>query len=669
MGTGKGITFTPRDAQLLVDREFKNTLPHQYLRELLKNSIEAGAKRVEFTPEWSFVQQEGVYRLKVADNGCGMTASELDRYMASFGASAKTVGLRANFGIGARMTLLPWNKMGVVVLSWTKEYPQGLGMVMHESENGNGYEMEAVQGDDSIDGYDIVSLDSPQYRAWASMKPDFIEDHGTVIVCMGNTGEEDTFFGPDGYSSAPGCGLKYIVRQLNDRFYAVPTEVRAACFYHADREYWPDSSAEYWYASDPARKDKVEALTRRPDAKHLDKVRVYQLKEIQGAEHYLTKSQPKSGTCRTLTGEVELSDGAVAQWIYRAGDLPDNHAFVSDKGFIAALYDGELYERSSKLSSFRNFGIGLNSVAERTFLIVHPPPRVFPGSTRRQLALEREDGNGADSLPWTQWADEFYSKFPAQLNRYMTKYGVVEYSTNLEKMFKEAQDLCAVKCKLVTVLGRRRRRCCGRRKPSVLELELRKDCKVMEPTTPDDPERQTDIDAEEKPGAPTKFGIGTKLKPKPKSKSKKKVKRTPGSLPPCTWVSSTELQDSTDDGRTVQHFPAHYDPPRQDFPEGLLQIAYDHPMIEAFQNELMEGVHPSVREEVVNLVRGYFGIRAGYYIAYSNVFSNMPGWGMGRVRTELWSQAALFPCFVPDPDADRALRKFIKSRFKRKKGA
>ena len=101
-----------------VERAFRESHKHQFLRELVMNALESGAKEIHITPEWQAVRLNKVYRFMIADNGKGMSPEELIRYMNSLGASGKAVGgVHQNFGIGARTTTLPWNKAGLLVLS------------------------------------------------------------------------------------------------------------------------------------------------------------------------------------------------------------------------------------------------------------------------------------------------------------------------------------------------------------------------------------------------------------------------------------------------------------------------------------------------------------------------------------------------------------------------
>src|SRR5215472_11631187 len=91
-------------ASNFVNRMFEACGNYQWAREFLKNSLEAGATKVEFGIEWQAVAKWGVYRRTVADNGCGMNADELLKFFKTLGAGAKPIGgVHDNFGVGAKI--------------------------------------------------------------------------------------------------------------------------------------------------------------------------------------------------------------------------------------------------------------------------------------------------------------------------------------------------------------------------------------------------------------------------------------------------------------------------------------------------------------------------------------------------------------------------------------
>ena len=77
------------------------------MRETYINSIEAQATKIEFGIEWQAVEEKGVYRRVVADNGRGMTPEELVGFFNVWGGGGKPIGgLHENFGIGAKAVIV-----------------------------------------------------------------------------------------------------------------------------------------------------------------------------------------------------------------------------------------------------------------------------------------------------------------------------------------------------------------------------------------------------------------------------------------------------------------------------------------------------------------------------------------------------------------------------------
>ena len=96
----RGMTST--NPALHIGRAYMESDPHQWVRELIVNSIQAGASRVDFTTDWQGVQNTGVYRRLVVDDGCGMSASQLESFYGAYGGSGRSVGeTHDNFGVGA----------------------------------------------------------------------------------------------------------------------------------------------------------------------------------------------------------------------------------------------------------------------------------------------------------------------------------------------------------------------------------------------------------------------------------------------------------------------------------------------------------------------------------------------------------------------------------------
>ena len=114
----------------LIERTYREGGTFQWVRETYVNSAEAKATRVDYGIEWQGVENHGVYRRLIADNGRGMTGDELVAFFNTFGGGGKPIGgVHENFGVGAKTSLLPWNRYGMVVISWVDGEPamhQGL---------------------------------------------------------------------------------------------------------------------------------------------------------------------------------------------------------------------------------------------------------------------------------------------------------------------------------------------------------------------------------------------------------------------------------------------------------------------------------------------------------------------------------------------------------------
>ena len=106
------------NSRAAVDRIYAETGRFQWAREAALNSIEARATRIHFGLDWNGVQATGTYRRFIADNGSGMTSDQLVEFFLSLGGSSKHVGgAHENYGIGAKVSLLPWNTAGLLVAS------------------------------------------------------------------------------------------------------------------------------------------------------------------------------------------------------------------------------------------------------------------------------------------------------------------------------------------------------------------------------------------------------------------------------------------------------------------------------------------------------------------------------------------------------------------------
>jgi hypothetical protein len=107
-----------------IDRSAAEMDSNQYGRELVQNAGEAHASTVWID---AYVEPEtGRKLLRVTDDGCGMTEAELRKRIKTLHFTSKKLG--PNFGVGARMALLPANPAGVTFASRVSSGEESLVM-------------------------------------------------------------------------------------------------------------------------------------------------------------------------------------------------------------------------------------------------------------------------------------------------------------------------------------------------------------------------------------------------------------------------------------------------------------------------------------------------------------------------------------------------------------
>jgi hypothetical protein len=598
----------------MIDRAFRSGGPHQFLRELMKNSIESGATEVQISPEWKMVKKDGVYRLCFADNGSGMEPDELFRYINTIGLSSKSIGgYHENFGMGARVSTLPWNRDGVLVMTRTERSPAGAAVRLAFDRTSKAYGAVVHTLSDGTKDY-VVPLDDPGYAVMTAMMPRLCRSHGTVVILYGNKKSDDTFFGPRGYSSED--GLKYIHKYLNQRFWQVPIKVRATCFFYAERDRWPTS---------PASDMEADGLPRRAGASDAKPLRIKEEKHVSGMCHFVTASASKGHKANVESGRVAMKDGTVIEWFYRHDEKPpENHAWgAPENGLIAVCYENELYDARSHASTFRSFGIFAKEVAKRTTLVIHPPAAaddvdggVFPDASRNILYWKV--GLNGVALPWNEWQDEFRQKLPDVIVKALQEKAGTNENTIDPATLREIEERVKSRLKkLVWILDRDR-------------------------DEPPDPEGPGPDDADKT----------NKSRRPPPTGDKRKEK--PGALPPFEWITMDEMGET--------RWPVRFERPSPAVPAGKVSLAKDHPAFLVACQELLEVTPDHAADMVVKMLQDHIGLKVAVWIARSNGFARE--WTRQEVAEHLWSDDALTAVFCPD-FADEAQ---LRGRIARKVG-
>jgi hypothetical protein len=399
---GAFLPMETAGTQHLVDRTYRESGPFQWARETYINAREAGATRVEFGIEWQAVANQGVYRRMIADNGSGMDAEQLVEFFNTYGGGGKPIGgVHENFGVGAKTSLLPWNKYGIVVVSWVDGDASMIWIYQNPETGEYGLKVERAADPDSgevsleavYDPYD----DEDHGCDWESIKPDWIGDSGTVIVLLGDSSEDDTVRGDPNRDGAE-TDIKGLSSFLNRRIWEIDEDVELYVdeLRTNERKQWPPSET---IAHGPVLQAAADRRTN--------------TRRILGAMYFIeyARASYKPGKLQAK-GTAMLTDGTQVLWFLWEGKRPDIHSYAAKSGFIGALYNNELYNVTSHHSTYRSFGIVEQSVRQNLWLILKPPALgdgkhgVYPRNDRNALLLKGGPNAGGE-LPVSDWAGEF----------------------------------------------------------------------------------------------------------------------------------------------------------------------------------------------------------------------------------------------------------------------
>lgn len=416
----------------IIDRNKRDIrTPGQWLRELKENAEEAGARNIHFGIEWQGVENIGVYRRIAADDGCGMSERELDEFMRTYGGGGKPIGAEhENFGIGAKVTLLPWNREGLVVISYKEgvasmirlaydddanEY--GAFVWITENEYGDPEQSVVVSPEEfGIPDWGIVDFGAiwKQLPFWQARTAP--PENGTIVLLVGNTPLEDTILGdPDRPEER---AVHFPAAYLNTRIWDVSDDMTMT----VDVPVSPEKTK--WPRREPDSIDLIgqSGVTRRP---------------IQGAHHYIHNVGGKVVASSEMEGEepVDLGHRVEAHWYLREVDGRPNPYGPRD-GMVAVLYDNELYDISHEQWRFRQFGIPWKEVQRDTYVIVEPPASdgqerhgVYPLGGRDALNLY-----GGKPLPFGEWGIEFAQHLPPAIQQRLQE---VRPSEEIDRSWKD----------------------------------------------------------------------------------------------------------------------------------------------------------------------------------------------------------------------------------------
>ena len=413
--------MTDRNPTHYLKRFGRDVHTSQHFRELVQNAIEADATDIEIFVEPT-LEKNDIHKVCVRDNGHGMTAEEMFKYLGSMNSSSKSSNSEhhENYGIGAKATTAYHNPYGVVFLSWTKEQDTG-NLVWLSLENEQfgmksfdmTYEIEDDEGNvigeetspivSYINGKatNVVPLHHEDYGDfiwdgvnWNSHRPSC--GHGSVVVLMGNHLEDNTWKDSEGkpYSR------RELSHYLNQRYARIPEDISIKV-----------SPVSGWahIAYD------IVGLVKSFETKGFFKQREFvECPNDFKVEVIITE---KHGDWKKKYGTKRHGSGSPLLNIFASKEI--------EKGFVAVQYDNdktsELYNIERGINVARSWGISADSVIPQVKLIVHPPKYdgvrgVYPNEGRDILLWsDTEKLNGTRKLDLTKVKEHFIDNMPQTL--------------------------------------------------------------------------------------------------------------------------------------------------------------------------------------------------------------------------------------------------------------
>jgi len=388
-GEDRFLAMTVHNIGFLLDRLGEDCHPLQFLRELTQNSIEAIQRsgqpgEIVWDVDWTTYDLEGVRKLCVIDTGDGMTGDEIVKFINQLSSSVSKQSLSGNYGVGAKVAAATRNPLGVIYLSWKDG--EGAMIQLYRDPEAGQYGLKQWRHADGRYAHHLPVEND--------VRPEQVRDHGTKVVLLGNSKDEDTMRPPTGAASPS----RWISKYLNTRYYRLPPNVTLKA-----REGWE-------YPRNDTNRNVLRTLT--------------------GQKSYLDEHSLGAGS-------LQLKDALVHWWILREEPaVSNNSGFIESSGHVAALYKDELYELStgrSGVSLLQQFGITFG----HRFVVVYVEPaengkKVLTTNTARTaLLIERQP------LPWAEWTAEFRDNLPDELAKFVSSKAAASTNTDHDKAIRE----------------------------------------------------------------------------------------------------------------------------------------------------------------------------------------------------------------------------------------
>jgi hypothetical protein len=351
----------------LIRRLGRDCLPTQFVREYVRNSIEAIQRtnkpgNILIDVNWDYLDADLTknYKLSFTDTGDGMTGDEINQYINKLSSSGGE-NVYENYGMGAKISSITRNPEGIVYESWK----DGLGV------------LAIYRYDESADAYGLeqFELENGSFACFEELNesamPKLIKDSnrsGTRVTLLGKNLYQDTMDLPEGYIATK---ESWLYRYLNDRFFDIPDDIKVQVRIGHDRP--------------------------RENTKH------NHLLNVGGQKSVLEKHKEHSGM-------VQLKGAKVHWWLLKGAR--QGHGRENVRGHTAFLNQAELFDLNARNNRAVQFGISFGY--KDVVLYIEPDEGYVQNTTR--TGLVKRNGNPP---PVDDWADEFRAKIPNEIQEHI----------------------------------------------------------------------------------------------------------------------------------------------------------------------------------------------------------------------------------------------------------
>lgn len=400
------------DTQVVGQVLSENFVPLSFVSEYTRNSIQAIERRgvgdkIVWGPKEVEVNGKVIRKLSITDNGPGLSddPNEIQKLIGGIATSGYETAINRNHGCGAKASAAMWNELGVLYRTWVRD-KKGVLRSYRVAINPKGL-MGLGSGDLAVEEVDPLEG-----------RPEMIEDHGTEVIFMGNSEDQDT-------NVEVGDGTRLaayrIFKYLNTRFFDIPDYIEI----YAPRGQKTKSGEE--------RMDRVVGYRRCWEESGTKRGGNPLILDF-GTVPFPDTSIPAQVHYFVLSDELKRRQN-------REGIFDARHG-------ISFLYENELYTHKSGPDAVSILSSFVGMACDRVVLVVEPDPKFVNPEGGRQLLRYR-----GDALPFDMWTTRFRDVLPDSIREvqdkkrraHEAKFDSETLSNDLRKYYPELVSLGGVR--------------------------------------------------------------------------------------------------------------------------------------------------------------------------------------------------------------------------------